>query len=74
MQLKVGPLKRQQINYKRPVGLTENPLPLGVKVRYLYNDGELDGRRQRATDPIWSLNKYTISRSVASINVPRLYF
>ena len=72
--IKSSTVKTKAINYKRPVGLTENPLPLGVKVRYLYQDGELEGGRRRATDPNWSLTKHTISRSVASKNDPRLYY
>ena len=39
----------------------ESLLPRGVKVRYLYQPGELEGgERRRATDPIWSLDLYEI--------------
>ena len=39
----------------------ERLLPRGVKVRYLYQPGELEGgERRRATDPIWSLDFYEI--------------
>ena len=39
----------------------ESLLPRGIKVRYLYQPGELEGgERRRATDPIWSLDFYEI--------------
>ena len=39
----------------------ESLLPPGIKVRYLYQPGELEGGEQRrATDPIWSLDTYKI--------------
>ena len=39
----------------------ESLLPPGIKVRYLYQPGELEGgERRRATDPIWSLDTYEI--------------
>ena len=41
--------------YLRPVGVNEKKLSSGVRVRYLYQPGELEGGRRRATDPIWSL-------------------
>ena len=40
--------------YHRPVGLDEQKLPSGVGVRFLYQPGELEGGRRRATDPVWS--------------------
>ena len=39
----------------RPVGLKEQKLPPGVGVCYLYQPGELEGGRRRATNPVWSL-------------------
>ena len=61
--------------YKRVVGLDEVRLPLGVRVRYLLAPGELEGgERRRATDPIWSIQVYDISRSVVSSNQPVLYY
>ena len=51
----------------------ESLLPSGVKVRYLYQPGELEGgERRRATDPIWSLNTYEISQ--AFNNNPIVYY
>ena len=38
--------------YLRSVGVNEKKLPSGVSVRYLYQPGELEGGRRRATDPI----------------------
>ena len=62
-------------NYKRPVGLDEVRLPPGVLVRYLYAPGEGEGgERRRATDPIWSLGIYDLSRSVVSSDQPVLYY
>ena len=62
-------------SYKRPVGLDEVRLPPGVLVRYLYAPGEGEGgERRRATDPIWSLGIYNISRSVVSSDQPVLYY
>ena len=62
------------MKYKRPVGLKEERLTPGVKVRYLYAPGELEGGNQRATDPIWSLGIYDILRTVVSANQPVLYY
>jgi hypothetical protein len=68
-------LKPEKVEYKRPIGLKEERLPGGVKVRYLYAPGEEEGgEKRRATDPIWSLNMYDISRTVVSANQPVLYF
>ena len=62
-------------SYKRPVGLGEVRLPPGVLVRYLYAPGEGEGgERRRATDPIWSLGVYDLSRSVVSSDQPVLYY
>jgi hypothetical protein len=68
-------LEPTKANYKRPIGLKEERLPGGVKVRYLYAPGEEEGgEKRRATDPIWSLDIYDISRSIVSANQPVLYF
>ena len=57
----------------RPKTKPERLLPRGVKVRYLYQPGELEGgERRRATDPIWSLNTYEI-RQVFKSN-PIVYY
>ena len=58
----------------RPVGLEEEKLPSDVGVRYLYQPGELEGGRRRATDPVWSLDVYRIGRSVTKPDEPVLYY
>ena len=42
--------------------MNEKKLSSGLSVRYLYQPGELEGGRRRATDPIWSLNAYEIEK------------
>ena len=56
------------------VGLKEQKLPSGVAVRYLYQPGELEGGRLRATDPVWSLHLYRLGRSVSKPDEPVLYY
>ena len=58
----------------RPVGLKEQKLPSGVGVRFLYQPGELEGGRRRATDPVWSLQVYRLGRSVTKPGEPVLYY
>ena len=58
----------------RPVGLREQKLSSGVGVRYLYQPGELEGGRRRATDPLWSLQVYRLGRSVTKPDEPVLYY
>ena len=69
-EVDIGPKK-----YRRVVGIDEIRLPPSVKVRYLLAPGELEGGEQRrATDPIWSIKVYYITRSVVSPNQPVLYY
>ena len=73
--LKSADVSINEVNYGRPVGLDEVKLPPGVKVRYLYSPGEGEGgEKHRATDPIWSLEIYDLSRSVVSAEQPFLYY
>ena len=58
----------------RPVGLKEQRLPSGVAVCYLYQPGELEGGRRRATDPVWSLEVCRLGRSVTKPDKPVLYY
>ena len=58
----------------RPVGLKEQKLPSRVGVRYLYQPGELEGGRRRATNPAWSLQVYRLERSVTKPAMPVLYY
>ena len=68
-------VKQFKTNYKRVVGLDEERLPPGVKVRFLFNQGEDEGgEKRRATDPTWSLETYGLSRSVVSADQPVLYY
>ena len=59
---------------RRPVGFEEQKLPSGVGVRYLYQPGELEGGRRRATDPTWSLNVYRLERTVTKTGDPVVYY
>ena len=58
----------------RPVGLKEQRLPSGVGVRYLYQPGELEGGRRRATDPVWSLEVCRLGLPVTKPDKPVLYY
>ena len=58
----------------RPVGLQEQKLPSGVGVRFLYQPGELEGGRRRATDPVWSLRVYRLGRTVTKPGEPVLHY
>jgi len=60
--------------YLTPVGVNEKKLPSGVSVGYLYQPGELESGRRRATDPIWSLKVFNIERSITKPNEPVLYY
>ena len=60
--------------YLRPVGVNEKKLPSGVSVRYLYQPGELEGGRRRATDPIWSLKVYEIEKIMIKPDAPVIYY
>ena len=67
--IKLPEVKHLSSSKSRP----ESLLPRGVKVRYLYQPGELEGgERRRATDPIWSLDFYEI-RQVFKSN-PIVYY
>ena len=58
----------------RPVGFKEQKLPSGAVVRYLYQPGELEGGRRRATDPVWSVDVHRLGRSVTKPDDPVLYY
>ena len=64
----VTEIKHNKPKYKRLVGSDEVRLPPGVKVRFLFASGEDEGgEKRRATDPIWSLETYDLSRSLCCI-------
>ena len=58
----------------RPVGVQEEKLPSGAGVRYLYQPGELEGGRRRATDPVWSLKIHRLGGSFTMSGDPVLYY
>ena len=52
----------------------EIQIPYTKKLRYLYEPGELEGGIRRSTDPIWSLETYTIDSVVKTPGDPILYY
>ena len=58
----------------RRFGLKEQKIPSEIGVHYLYQLGELEGGRRRATDPVWSLEVYRLGRSVTKPDEPVLYY
>ena len=58
----------------RPIGFKEQKLPPEVGVRYLYQPGELEGGRRRATDPTWSLTVHRVERTVTKSDDPVVYY
>ena len=71
----VTEIRYNKPNYKRVVGLDEVRLPPGVKVRFLFAPGEdQGGEKKQATDTIWSLETYDLSRSVVQSDQPVLYY
>ena len=58
----------------RPVGLKEQKLPSEANYRYLYQPGELEGGRRRATDPVWSFEVHRLDRAVTKAGEPVLYY
>ena len=73
--IKMKEVELETRRYQRVVGPDEVRLSPFVRVRYLLSPGELEGgEKRRATDPIWSIKAYYISRSVISSNQPVLYY
>ena len=60
--------------YHRPLELDEQKLLSGVGVCFLYQPGELEGGRHRATDPVWSLGMYRLARVVTISGAPVVYY
>ena len=69
-----GIVAKPSTPYSRPVGADEKKLPSNVKVRYLYQPGELEGGTKRATDPVWSLKVFTLEKTVDKPGEPVLYY
>ena len=72
--LRRGTQKPSSVVPGRPVGLEEQKVPSGVDVLFLYQPGELEGGRRRATDPVWSLEVHRLGRSVTKPGEPVLYY
>ncbi|CAH3033562.1 unnamed protein product [Porites lobata] len=45
-----------------------------INVRYLYQPGELEGGRQRATDAVWSLKVHNFLPPLVKPNEPIVYY
>ena len=58
----------------RAVGLEEERLSSDADLRYLYQPGEQEGGRRRATDPIWSLEVYEQARAEIRPGEPVVYY
>ena len=58
---------------EQPQRVTTQPLLSDVTVRYLYEPGELEGGKRRATDPIWSVTTHRISTITRSTGRPPIY-
>ena len=65
---------RPSTPYLRPVGVNEIKLLSGMSVRYLYQPGELEGGRRRATDPNWSLKVFKLEKAITKPKEPVLYY
>ena len=74
IKLRRGTQKPSSIVPGRPVGLEEQKVPSGVGVRFLYEPGEREGGRRRATDTVWSLTVHRLGRSVTKPDEPVLYY
>ena len=72
--LRRGTQKPSSVVPGRPVGLEEQKVPSGVGVLFLYQPGELEGGRRRATDPMWSLEVHRLQRSVTKPDELLLYY
>ena len=45
-----------------------------MNVRYLLSPGELEGGEKRASDPVWSLKVFNISKSIVNKDEPVRYY
>ena len=67
-------VKTRQVVYKRAVAENEVALPASTLVRYLYADGELEGGKRRATDPIWSVDVFGLKNGLLKKCMPLIYY
>jgi hypothetical protein len=58
----------------RPVGHEEKKLNANAIVRYLYQPGELEGGKRRATDPVWSIKIYRLGNVITKPETPVIYY
>ena len=58
----------------RTIGHEEPLIPSLVLVHYLCQPGEHEGGRQRATDPVWSLDYSHRSQCGSAAGQPALYY
>ena len=72
--IKLRKTPKIKVNYRRPVGLEEECLPITTKVRYLLLPEDLEGKKRRATDPNWSLLAFEIDRIIVDEDKPVLYY
>ena len=69
----INAIKKKSIPEKPQKDFKEPILGSNVTVRYLYEPGELEGGRKRATDPIWSVTAHKISSVTRSTGRPPVY-
>ena len=60
--------------FLRPVGKNGKKSSPIINVRYLYQAGELEGGRQRATDVVWSLKVHNFLPPLVKPNEPIVYY
>ena len=65
-------IKKKYIPRPRNASVSQ-PILSNVTVRYLYEPGELEGGKARATDPIWSVTTHNISTITRSTGRPPIY-
>ena len=73
-QLQAAQAKWSRKRIERLDWISKQKVPSGVGVRYLYQPGEQEGGRRRATDPVWSFEIYRLGRSVTKPDEPVLYY
>ena len=73
-------IKTRSVTQKPPLpadrvaGLEEPLLSSSAQLRYLYQPGELQGGRRRATDRVWSLTIHTVHNVIRQSGLPALYY
>ena len=62
-----------QKDFPRNASVSQPILGSNVTIRYLYEPGELESGKKRATDPIWSVTAHKISTITRSTGRPAIY-